>query len=284
MAMTMMIRRFIVAAAVLAACGEAPSVEAQPAGPDRSLFAASPAQQWRLHRQLREISGLAVSPDGRLFAHDDERATIYEIDPQRGAVVKAFALGDPMARGDFEGLAIGPDGVFWMTTSEGRLYRFEEGADGAHVPYETFDTGLRTICEVEGLAYLASEESLIVACKQNHDRAMRDRISLHLWRFAGEAEPWRELRQAELTAAAGVRRFRPSSIDVDPASGRLLLLSAGDGALAELSPDGALLTARALHPSHIQAEGVAALPDGSLVIADEGGHGQALLSRYDRIR
>jgi uncharacterized protein YjiK len=281
--MTMTIRRFIVAAAALAACGEPPGVEAQPAGSGASLFATSVAQQWRLPNRLREISGLAVSADGRVFAHDDERAVIYEIDAGRGALVKAFAVGDPIALGDFEGLAIAPDGVFWMTTSEGRLYRFEEGADGAQVPYETFDTGLRTVCEIEGLAYLAAEESLILACKQNHDRSMRDRISLYLWRFAGEAVPWRELREAELTAAAGVRRFRPSSLDVDPASGRLLLLSARDAALAELGPDGALLAARALHPSHVQAEGVAALPDGSLVIADEGGRGRALLSRYDRI-
>jgi uncharacterized protein YjiK len=87
--------------------------------------------------------------------------------------------------------------------------------------------------------------------------------------------------EAEIAAAAGVRRFRPSSIEVDPRSGRLLMLSANKSALAELSADGALLSARAL--DHAQPEGVAVLPDGSLVIVDEAeDRGRSLLSIYPR--
>ena len=63
-----------------------------------SLFAAAPAQQRRLPRRLREISGLAVTSDGRLFGHDDERAVIYEIDVEGGQIVKSFAIGDPPRR------------------------------------------------------------------------------------------------------------------------------------------------------------------------------------------
>lgn len=268
--MTMRIRGALVLALALTACAQ-PHEDALAQPIEGSLFAVAPAQQWRMPDRLREISGLAVSPDARLFGHDDEQAVIYEIDAAAGRLVKAFALGDPPLQDDFEGLAIAPDGAFWLTTSRGVVHRFREGDDGAHVASDRFDTGLGEVCEVEGLAYLAAEESLILACKHNHARGMRDTVSLHKWPLSGAAEPWFSIPEADLAQAAGVRRFRPSSLDVDARSGRLVLLSAGDAALAELSAQGAILSARSLEGQHRQAEGVALLPSGALVIADEAG-------------
>lgn len=282
-----MMKRIFMAALLVCACAQPPQsgearAQARAEPVTGSLFAAAPSRQSQLPVQLREISGLAVAPDGRLFAHDDERAVIYELNPQDGRVLKSFSIGAPAETGDFEGLAITPAGEFWMTTSQGELRRFSEGADGATVTAATFDTGLRGVCEIEGLAYLASEESLILACKRNEARGMRDTISLYAWRDgAGMATPWRRLPEAELTQAAGIERFRPSSLDIDPRTRRIILLSARDGALAELDAD-RVLSVRALRREHIQAEGAAVLADGSLAIADEGGDGLALLSIYAR--
>jgi uncharacterized protein YjiK len=280
-----MIERIFAAALALCACAPANTpAQAQSQAPSGSLFAAEADRQWRLPERLREISGLALSPDGRLFAHADESAVIYELDTRQGRIVKAFALGETTVEtGDFEGLAITPNGDFWMTTSQGRLYRFREAADGARVSFQRFDTGLRNVCEIEGLAYLAAEESLILACKRNEARPMRDTISLHAWRIGADqpATPWRQWPEAALATAAGVDNFRPSSLDIDAATGRLLLLSARAGALAEIDGD-TISSARTLGPQHTQAEGVAVLADGSLAIADEGGDGLALLSIYPR--
>ncbi len=269
-----------IALLALSACGPPTAAPIQDP-PSNSLFAAEPEQQWRLPDRLREISGLAAGADGRLFGHDDEQAVIYQIDAARGVLVKAFALGDPIERGDFEGLAITPDGEFWMTTSAGRLFRFHEGADGAHIRFDTHDLDLADVCEIEGLAYLAAERSLILACKHNQAREMSGAIQLLAWPIGGDAtRPWLRLSEAGLAQAASVRRFRPSSLDIDARGNRLLLLSAFDGALAELSLDGEILSARRLNPTHVQAEGVAVLGDGGVVIADEGVQGQPLLSRY----
>lgn len=283
--MTMTTRGVLVLALVLAACAP-PHEHARAQEIEGSLFAAAPAQQWRMPDRLREVSGLAVGPDGRLFGHDDEQAAIYEIDAAHGRLVKAFALGDPPLQDDFEGLAIAPDGTFWLTTSRGVVYRFREGGDGAHVAFERFDTGLGEICEVEGLAYLAAEESLILACKRNHARDMRNTVSLYKWTLSGVAEPWLSVQEADLAQAAGERHFRPSALDIDGPSGRLVLLSAGDAALAELNAEGAILSARSLEGEHRQPEGVAVLPNGALVIADEaaGGGGGPMLSIYPGVR
>ncbi len=263
------------AALAVAACGQ--TSEAAPTG---SLFAAERDLQWRLPDRLHEISGLAVSPDGRLFGHDDEIGVIYEIDS--GEIVKWFAVGEPIVTGDFEGLTITPEGEFWLITSTGRLYRFREGADHANVTYERFNAHTEDVCEIEGVAHWATAQSLILACKRIYDRDMEDRAALRTWRLGDPSTTaWGEASDA-YAAAARVRRFEPSEVTIDPQTGRILVLAANSGALVELSPEGEIVSARALSSRHNQAEGAAVLPDGSLVIADEGGNDQALLSRYPR--
>jgi uncharacterized protein YjiK len=281
---TMLMMALLASAFVIAACGDTDSPVTRRVEIEGSLFAREPDRQLRLPERLREISGLAVSPDGRVFAHDDETAAIYELDIERGGVVKVFALGDPALTGDFEGLAITPAGEFWLMTSTGELYQFREGADGAHATYERFNAGTEELCELEGLTYSASANSLILACKRNHDRAMRGTPILLSW-APGGAEPASEWRRAQesFADATAVRRFQPSSVDIDSRTGRIIVLSANDAAMVELDADGGLLSARELEGPHPQAEGLVILPDGSLLISDEGGDGQALLSRYARL-
>jgi len=281
--MTTTIKSATLAILLLAACAEPASSQREPLAPiPHSLFATEASQQWRMPLEILEISGMALSADGRLFAHDDERAVIYEISTERGQFVKRFALGAPLT-GDFEGLAIDADGAFWMITSDGNLLRFSEGADGSRVAYETLNTGLGDVCEIEGLAFLASANSLIIACKRNQARAMRDEISLYQWRpDGGEARLWRSIPLADIQAATGVEDFRPSSIEFDSRTGRTILLSANDAALIELDGE-TIVAARRLGRIHTQAEGLAVLPNGSLVISDEGGDSRALLSIYPRV-
>ena len=266
-------------AAFLAACSPTPAGA-------RSLFASEADSQWHLPERLHEVSGLAVSPDGRLFAHDDEIATIYEIDFAGGAIVKRFAVGSEPVTGDFEGLTITPEGDFWLTDSEGRLLRFREGADDARVPFERFNAGVGEDCEVEGIAYHASDQSFVLACKRlkGGNRASRESAPLlRAWSIGEtEARSWGPTG-ADLARAAQVRAFRPSGLEFDPRSGHLIVISANDGAIAELDAAGALVSARALGDRHRQTEGVAILPDGSLILADEGGNDQALISRYLRL-
>ncbi len=259
-------------------CGAPPELDETPSG---SLFTDAAAQHWRLPRTLREVSGMATTPDGRLFAHDDEVAVMHELDARGERVAKRFAVGDP-EHGDFEGLAITPEGAFWLVTSGGRLLRFQEGEDGAYVAFESFDSGLEEVCEIEGLAYLAAEESLILACKQNHAAEMQETVALYAWRPGGAAQLWRSIPETDLTSRAGVSRFRPSAVEIDSASGRIVLLSAFDGALAELSAEGELLSARELDRRHRQAEATAILPDGALVVGDEARGARPTLSVYDR--
>lgn len=272
-------------ALALAACAPTTETQAEPrAQTGTSLFATEHAEQWRLPGRLHEISGLAVSPDGRLFAHNDERGTIYQLDIATGEIKKAFHVGDHL-RGDFEDIAITPQGDFFLVSSTGELYGFREGADDEHVAFETYSTGLRGRCEIEGLAYLPAEQNLIIACKNNYGREMRNTVALYAWSSRThtlQATPWLTLPAAQLGEIAGANEFHTSAVQLDPRTNRIVLLSAREHAMAEIDRTGHVLAARRLSDEHTQAEGAAILPDGSLVISDEGGDGQALITRYPR--
>ena len=88
----------------------------------------------RLPRSWREISGLATTPDGRVFAHNDERAAVFEIDPESGAIEKAFYVGFSGIPGDFEGIAVAGE-RFFLLSSSGQLVEFREGEAGSTVRY-----------------------------------------------------------------------------------------------------------------------------------------------------
>ena len=239
-------------------------------------------QQWRLPGRLREISGLALDADERLFAVDDESAVIYELDYESGRLKKAFALGDPVLRGDFEGIAIVAE-RFWLVSSDGDLYEAWEGADGEQVDYARHVTGLGRRCEVEGLAVDASGGRLLIACKEARDRS--GEIGIHAWSIAdGALDEAASLRLplGAIMRAIGQTRFNPSGIELARDSGNLLVVAARQRAIAEVAADGSLVAARLLPLAqrHRQPEGIALARDGRLLIADEGGSHKARLAIY----
>ena len=98
---------------------------------------------FKLPKKLQEISGLAMSTDGRLFAHDDESSRISQIDYSNERVVKSFFVGEKTLKKDFEGLAI-VNQLFYLVSSDGTLYEFEEGNEGEHVDFTKYKTITKT--------------------------------------------------------------------------------------------------------------------------------------------
>jgi uncharacterized protein YjiK len=259
--------------------------KSQPRVPPSSGLEPPDAIRWNLPKRLNEISGLALSADGRLFAHDDERGVIYQIDWHHGRLTKAFSLGDPPPRADFEGIAIAGD-TFYLVTSDGILYRAAEGADGAHVPYERIDTGTGRRCEIEGLAYDAHRALLLLGCKAPRDAALKGRVTVFAWsperRMIDDAASF-SVPEKSLAAPLDAQHFNPSSVEVSPDGSHLYLLAGRQRALAEVEFDGNVLAVtRLTAKQHRQPEGLAIGPDGEIIIADEGAGGRATLAIYRR--
>ena len=243
---------------------------------------AGPTQQWKLPGILREISGLAMTADGRLFAIEDEKALVYELDYSNGSLVSRFSLGGPPIKGDFEGIAITGDGAFYVVTSVGRLFRFAEGSSNEAVRYQSYDLGTRERCELEGLAWVASRNALALACKRVYDGKKRF-VRIYFWSIEHE-ELLGEPMQVDIRSARGLmgsKRLNVSGIEWEAASNHLVMVAAGERTVIEVSASGELVWAGQLDQRyHRQAEGITFDPDGNLWIADEGGRGAARLAKY----
>ena len=239
-------------------------------------------QQWKLPSKLREISGLALTPGGRLFAVDDEKAVIYEIDYVDGGLVKSFKLGKPVLKGDFEGIAYF-DEHFFLVTSNGILYKFAEGRDGGRVEYEEFDTGLGEQCEIEGLAQDIEGSRLLLVCKEMHDGD--EDLAVFFWGLSdGHAgiDGQTTLPVVDILAKLGTKNLHPSGIAVNPLSGSIVMVAARQHALIEMDRDGNLISAIILPDAnrHKQSEGIEISAADELIISDEGGKSRARLSVY----
>ncbi len=247
------------------------------AGADTAVLA-----RWIMPSALSEISGLALTPDGRLLAHGDERATVYELDFRRGTIVKQFHLGASPVAGDFEGIALG-GGRLYLMTSNGKIYESFEGNDGEHVSYTIHDTRLGHECELEGLAFDPDRQQLLLPCKHVHQKKYDDDVVIYRYAVHG---PRRDQLQAltipQKTIARGQdwKEFHPSAIEVVPASGDYLLVSALEDAMVLVTPTGAVRWVRPLPPGHEQCEGVTVTPGGLLILSDEARRLPAIVAVY----
>lgn len=242
------------------------------------------AKRWKLPKRIAETSGLASTPDARILAHDDEHAIVYEIDSKKGRLVKAFAIGRPTVKGDFEGIAVGAGRVF-LATSAGRVYEAEEAADGDRVRFHSYDTGMSDSCaDAEGLAYDSSTQVLLLPCKQSRVESKPKRVRIHRWspELRAPAEPpWIDVDSKALEDKLGKPGFRVTAIEWDAGTGHLLLLSSRPPALAEVDGSGRVVAAKILPTKHHrQAEGLTFAPGGGLIVSDEAAGKQAQMAIY----
>jgi uncharacterized protein YjiK len=249
--------------------------------PDTGQWGA-PLARWVLPQNMAEISGLALTPDDRLFGVPDERALVTEIDYRRGVVVKQFLLGRRGVQGDFEGIAIAGE-VMYLLNSSGKIYEFREGANATSVEYSIHDLELGKECEFEGLAYDPAVNSLLLACKHVGVKQLKDHLVIYRWSLAESAAGERLSRIAtpvsDLMNQQGWKEFRPTGMDLDPHTGNYLITTA-ERALITVNPEGAILETRMLPASHDQPEGVVVTRDSMIVISDEAVTLPAIITLY----
>ena len=243
------------------------------------------ATHWKLPGRLKEISGLAMAQDDRLLAHNDEKGVIYEIDYKNGTILKAFQFADmkDAVNGDFEGIATGNDQVY-LVTSSGRIYEGSWGADGESVLYNIYSTGIGRDYEIEGLAYDASQEALLLMCKDARRADLKEQLVIYHWSINEKQlieEAHIVIPVIEFSRHIGGKEFQPSGIERHAGSGNYFVVASRQRAIAEITPKGQVVAAKQF-PSkgHRQAEGITFAADGTLIIADEGVGGKARLTIY----
>lgn len=248
---------------------------------DANPTQATPLAVWILPPELREISGLTLTTDGRMFTHDDESGRVYQIDPKTGILVKRFILeGNP--KGDFEAItAAGAD--FYLLQSNGKLYKFREGGDNAMVPYAKYDTRLGQECEFESLAFEPDSSRLLLACKKVSTKSLRDQLVIYrlpLPITSASTLSMLTIPLVDLVGSNGWKHFQPSDMAIDPATGNYVLVASQEKALAVITPGGDVVRSGPLPGNHHQAEGVAITRDSILIVSDEATHKPAAITLH----
>jgi len=241
-----------------------------------------PLARWILPPELREVSGLALTADGRLLAHDDEQGKVFVIDPRRGVLLKKFTLGDRGLRADFEGIATAQSDIY-LLASNGTVYQFQEGADGAAVQYTQLDSRLGRECEFEGVAIDPDSAWILLPCKNVKMKGMRDQLVIYRWhpeRSDSSALSMLTIPLDQVVGSNGWKGLHPSDITIDPATGNYVLISSQEKALIELTPAGDVVRSVNLPGKPRQPEGVAISSDGLLIVSDEGTKGSASITLY----
>lgn len=236
-------------------------------------FTAKKIVHVQLPKPLREVSGLTVSSDGRLFAHNDEAGDIYQIDSKSGSIIKKFSLGPRSVSEDFEGIET-VNGYFYLVTSGGTIYECIEGGHNEHVPYTVYETSLTKDYDVEGLCYDPETQSLLLVCKGYSGLSRLGSKVIFSFSLSSkklERTPRFVLSLKHLEELFHDKPYRPSDMAYNVSAKTFLVLDSHVKSIIELSPDGAILhTAKLQQNFHQQPEGLALLPDGTLVVADEG--------------
>lgn len=241
-----------------------------PAAAGKFSATLHPAARHALAGALVEISGLAPAGPGRIYAHTDESATIYEIDIGSGEIVSTFSLGRPVAMGDFEAIAL-KDGVLALITSSGVIYEATLEPGARSLAFRAVDTGLGGVCEIEGFAPTPTPGGYFLVCKRLENR-------LVIYRWSRAAGALRVIDRKLRGAVPKPKDFRATDLVVDASRGVFLILDSRAGALLEVAFDGGKTRYWRLGGDHRQAEGLALLNDGRLLVADEGKIGEGRIS------
>ncbi len=227
---------------------------------------------------LKEISGITMTPDGRLFAEQDEDGIVYQIDYKTGNIIKKFFLGKPPIKKDFEDIVYA-NSKFYLMHSNGDIYEFNEGDDGESVPYEVYKTGLAKENDVEGLCYDKETNSLLLACKGTS--GVDDEKDKAVYSFSLDSMKLNMKPRFMLMKSDIKNYFNPSGIQRNPVTGTFFVIAANGNEIVEISKNGNYIGKEKLPKSiHVQPEGITFSQDGTLFISNEGKSGSGTIVIY----
>lgn len=264
-----------------------------------------PTRTLTLAPELIEISGLAMSPDGRhLVCLQDELATLFFLDPKTGSIEKRVPFGK---EGDYEGVETVGKELFAVRNS-GSVVRIRM-EQGAFKEKETFKNFLNAENDIEGLGYDPARNSLLLACKGpggqgpnftgkkavyalNLNTLVLDSIPalcieygvLKTFLDANPGIPKQEDLLQDLGSGPEDFRFAPSGIAVHPLSGQWYIISAKERTLLVVRPtDGQIVHLAKLKGKQLeQPEGICFDEKGNLLISSEGKERAPVVQVYGR--
>lgn len=258
-----------------------------------------PEKKFELPQKLREISGIAAISETRVACVQDELGKIYLFDLASGEVEKAIDFGK---NGDYEGIAIKKEDAY-ILRSDGVIFLVKDFQSDAPKVKE-FKTFLSAKNDAEGLCYDAKNDRLLIACKGKGGDGEEFKGKKAVYEFDLSKEKLKEepaflISMKEVKDSAKVSTvgqvaeflgeeeggFQPSEIAIHPITGEVYLSSSGGKWIVRLNKKGEVMKVHKLDPSAFkQPEGLNFLPNGDLLISNEGQQSSANMLRFKYLR
>lgn len=235
---------------------------------------SAPEKKISLPKDLMEISGLTYLENDILAAIQDEKGIIYHIDINKNEIVSKFRFAKNK---DYEGIELAQN-YYYIISSDGDLYSLNrnEIEDPRTVK---FDTPLKAKNDVEGLAYDAHDQLLLIACKGDPKTKINNPNGKAIYAFSLKNNSFdliytintdNLIKYLNQKNSKDVK-FSPSAIAVHPITRDIFILSYVDRYLIALTKKGGLKAAVKLDSRLFkQPEGICFSPTGTLFISNEG--------------
>jgi uncharacterized protein YjiK len=221
-----------------------------------------------------EISGLTYLENNILAAIQDEKGIIYHIDISKKEVVSKFRFAK---NNDYEGIEIAQN-HYYIISSDGDLYSLNKN-EIEEPNTVKLEMPLSSKNDVEGLAYDAQNQQLLIACKGDPKTKNSNPVGKAVYAFSLKDKSLNLIytinkdsliKSLDSDKSKNVK-FSPSAIALHPITGDVFILSHVDKYLIALTKKGRIKSAAKLNPKIFkQPEGICFSPSGTLFISNEG--------------
>ena len=253
---------------------------------------------------LLEISGLSYYPEmNQLLAVNDERGWIFFLNATTGEVEEKKTFS---GNGDFEGIEWVGDKIS-IVKSNGDIYFYDERNKEAA---SSVKTKLKPSNDIEGLAFDATNNQLLLACKGDPNLGKSDKYkktkniySFDLGKNELEEEPFLSVeddvledyvkdfgeendfsKKKKKKLKGRVNDFSPSGISIHPKTKDLYMLSSQGKLLIIFNENKELKEVIFLDEKiHRQPEGICFAPNGDLFISNEGKGLGAKIMKFNQL-
>lgn len=227
-----------------------------------------------LSKVLNEISGLSYNPDDSTFlAISDGKQNIFAIDLKK----KNHKLSDYSKKffeqKDFEDL-VKLDSLVYVLVSDGTILEvpLKVNNSGSTTAYPFWLEGKN---DFETLYYDSAANGLIIICKTCEHEKGEDIRTAYRFDLAGKRFDTTEYFTIDAKHIKAMLKddaadFKPSAAAINPIDKRLYILASAGQLMVITDTKGNVMEAYRLHPDqHVQAEGIAFTPKGTMVISNE---------------
>ena len=241
-------------------------------------------QKENLGKVLNEISGITFNNnENTLLAISDSKQKVFEINLTKQKL-EDYTNNIVPSKSDIEDIVM-VDSSLYLLSSKGIIYEVPAKKKDSS-PAKAYPFRLTAQNDFETLYYDAEANGLIMVCK--HCPSDKGKNIRSAYRFNPASKQFDKAefftfntQEIKKILNGDKAQFDPSAAAVHPITGQLYVLSSAGNLLVIADRRGKIIKAYHLNPEQFpQAEGIAFMPDGDMLISNEGKYGAATLQVF----